>query len=74
LHEPTLSAFAGPITVWYAETSEIFDRCLLLSERLPGAEQFCALMNGKWADHGWQTNAPAGAGMAATSASARESV
>jgi type VI secretion system protein ImpM len=38
---------------WLAEASEVFDRKLLLCERLPSAEQFCAMMDGRWADHGW---------------------
>ena len=70
------SSFAGPSTVWLAEESEIFGRCLLLVDHLPSAEQFCALMNGKWTDHGWRTAVPSAAGHAGTPAAtpaARES-
>jgi type VI secretion system protein ImpM len=53
------SITAGPECVWLAEDSEIFGRCLLLGNGLPAAEQFCAMMNGKWASHGWQVRIPA---------------
>jgi hypothetical protein len=43
---------SGPGCAWLAEASEIFGRKLLLCERLPAAEQFCAMMDGRWADHG----------------------
>jgi type VI secretion system protein ImpM len=42
-----------PNSAWLAEPSELFDRTLLLCESLPSAEQFCAMMDGRWAEHGW---------------------
>ncbi len=39
---------AGPYSAWLAEESEIFGRSLMLCERLPAVEQFCAMLNGKW--------------------------
>jgi type VI secretion system protein ImpM len=44
---------AEPCGAWLAEESELFGRCLLLCEALPPAEQYCALMDGRWAEHGW---------------------
>lgn len=43
---------ASPRGAWLAEASELFGRKLLLCERLPSGEQFCAMMDGRWADHG----------------------
>ena len=42
-----------PAGVWLAEESELFGRCLLLCEALPVAEQYCAMMDGRWIEHGW---------------------
>lgn len=44
---------AEPCGVWLAEESELFGRCLLLCEELPPAEQYCAMMDGRWIEHGW---------------------
>jgi len=44
---------AEPCSVWLAEESELFGRCLLLCETLPPAEQYCAMMDGRWIEHGW---------------------
>ncbi len=44
---------AEPCGAWLAEESELFGRCLLLCESLPAAEQYCALMDGRWVEHGW---------------------
>jgi len=38
---------------WLAEASQLFERCLLLSAGLPGAGHYCAMMDGRWAEHGW---------------------
>ena len=38
----------APISAWLAEASEIFGRSLMLSEKLPGVDQVCALLNGEW--------------------------
>jgi len=40
---------------WLAEESELFGRCLALSEHLPQPQQYCAMMDGRWAEHGWKT-------------------
>ena len=39
---------AGPVSAWLAEESEIFGRSLMLCEKLPAVEQFCAMLNGEW--------------------------
>ncbi len=39
---------AAPYSAWLAEESEIFGRSLMLCERLPAVEQFCAMLNGEW--------------------------
>jgi type VI secretion system protein ImpM len=39
---------AGPYSAWLAEESEIFGRSLMLCEKLPGVEQYCAMLNGEW--------------------------
>jgi type VI secretion system protein ImpM len=42
-----------PYSAWLAQPSELFGRSLLLCESLPAGEQFCAMMNGRWLEHGW---------------------
>ena len=44
---------AEPTAAWLAEESELFGRCLLLCESLPPAEQYCAMMDGRWVERGW---------------------
>lgn len=44
---------AEPRSVWQAEESELFPRCVLLCEALPPAEQYCAMMDGRWVERGW---------------------
>ena len=44
---------AEPAAAWLAEESELFGRCLLLCEALPPAEQYCAMMDGRWVERGW---------------------
>ena len=44
---------AEPTAAWLAEDSELFGRCLLLCEALPPAEQYCAMMDGRWVERGW---------------------
>jgi len=39
---------AEPYSAWLTEESEIFGRSLMLCEKLPAAEQFCAMLNGEW--------------------------
>jgi len=39
---------ADPYSAWLAEESEIFGRSLMLCERLPAVEQFCAMLDGAW--------------------------
>ena len=45
VHEPSIA--------WLADASEFPGRCLLLCASLPSAEQYCAMINGRWAEHGW---------------------
>lgn len=56
--------FSEPCGAWIAEESELFGRCLLLCETLPPAEQYCAMMDGRWPQHGWSRRSP-GTGAAA---------
>lgn len=42
---------AAPYSAWLAEESEIFGRSLMLCEKLPGVDQFCAMLNGEWQGH-----------------------
>lgn len=44
---------AEPCAAWLAEESEVFGRCMLLCESLPPAEQYCAMMDGRWVERGW---------------------
>ena len=39
---------AAPYSAWLAEESEIFGRSLMLCEKLPAVDQFCAMLNGEW--------------------------
>jgi type VI secretion system protein ImpM len=39
---------AAPYSAWLAEESEIFGRSLMLCEKLPEVDQFCAMLNGEW--------------------------
>jgi type VI secretion system protein ImpM len=43
-----------PYSAWLAEPSEVFGRALLLCESLPGGDAFCAMMDGRWVEHGWK--------------------
>ncbi len=47
------SRLTEPAGIWLAEESELFGRCLLLCETLPPAEQYCAMMDGRWVERGW---------------------
>ncbi len=42
-----------PRAAWLAEPSEVCARTLLLCGELPPAEQLCAMLNGRWLEHGW---------------------
>jgi type VI secretion system protein ImpM len=44
---------AEPMAAWLAEESEMFGRCVLLCEALPPAEQYSAMMDGRWVERGW---------------------
>ncbi|MGH8725976.1 MAG: hypothetical protein ACREU1_14060, partial [Burkholderiales bacterium] len=50
---PVAARLCEPYSAWLAEPSELFGRSLLLCESLPAGEQFCAMMNGRWVEHGW---------------------
>jgi type VI secretion system protein ImpM len=47
------SRLVEPSCVWLAEPSDVFGACLLAGESLPPAEEFCALLDGHWSEHGW---------------------
>lgn len=44
---------AEPAAAWLAEESEVLGRSLLLCEKLPSGELWCAMMDGRWNEHGW---------------------
>ena len=46
---------SAPRAAWLAPESELFSRCLALSMGLPAPQQYCAMMDGCWAEHGWKT-------------------
>ena len=48
-----LQVRAGPRSAWLAEECEVLGRSLLFCRPLPGAAQYCALMDGRWLEHGW---------------------
>jgi type VI secretion system protein ImpM len=39
---------AEPYSAWLAEESEVFGRSLMLCEKLPAVDQYCAMLNGQW--------------------------
>jgi hypothetical protein len=45
---------AEPCGAWLAEESEMLGRSLLFCESLPPAQQYCAMMDGRWVEHGWE--------------------
>jgi type VI secretion system protein ImpM len=48
-----LPAQGEPCSAWLAEESEVLGRSLLFCSPLPGAGPYCALMDGRWLEHGW---------------------
>lgn len=42
-----------PRAAWLAEPSEVIGRSLVLCDELPAGERLCAMMNGRWLEHGW---------------------
>jgi type VI secretion system protein ImpM len=44
---------AEPAAIWCAPQCEVFSPCVLLCEALPAAEQYGAMMDGRWLEHGW---------------------
>ena len=47
------TALAEPCAAWLAEPSQVLGGSLLLGEALPSGEHFCAMMDGRWREHGW---------------------
>src|SRR5262249_51929772 len=50
---PGSARLAGASSAWLAEESEVLPRSLLLCEGLPAGDLFCAMMDGRWSEHGW---------------------
>jgi type VI secretion system protein ImpM len=44
---------AEPAAIWSTPECEVFSPCVLLCEALPAPEQYCAMMDGRWIEHGW---------------------
>jgi len=40
-------------SAWLTEESEVLERSLLLCDGLPAAGQYCAMMDGRFSEHGW---------------------
>ncbi len=40
-------------TFWWNEGSEAYQPNMLLSDKLPAMDQFCALLDGSWQEHQW---------------------
>jgi type VI secretion system protein ImpM len=53
---------AEPAAAWLAEPSEVMERHVLLTETLPSAAAFCAMMDGHWLEHGWENRELRGGG------------
>ena len=51
--ESIVVQLAEPCAVWLPGDSEMIERRALLCERLPSAEQYCGMMEGRWREHGW---------------------
>jgi len=51
--ESIVVQLAEPCAVWLPGESEMLERRALLCERLPSAEQYCGMMEGRWREHGW---------------------
>ena len=51
--ESIVVQLAEPCAVWLPGESEMIERRALLCERLPSAEQYCGMMEGRWREHGW---------------------
>jgi type VI secretion system protein ImpM len=49
-----LHARFRPVTLWWSEGSQASAPSWLTMRGLPLAEQFAALLNGRWAQYGWQ--------------------
>ena len=45
---------AATRAAWLTEACGLFERSLLLCERLPAAEQYCAMIDARWAERGWR--------------------
>lgn len=41
--------------VWYDASPHALERVLLVTKTLPSPQHFCALLDGRWAAHGWET-------------------
>jgi type VI secretion system ImpM family protein len=40
-------------TFWWNEGSEAYQPSILMSDKLPAMDQFCALLDGSWQEHKW---------------------
>lgn len=40
-------------TFWWNEGSEAYQPSILMSDKLPAMDQFCALLDGSWQEHQW---------------------
>lgn len=54
---PAAHGAACARTLWWTAGSEIAPACVLASDSLPDDARFCALLDGRWPDHGWPADA-----------------
>lgn len=57
LGEHAGASLVAPVDIpaaWAAEESEVLGRWLLATEGLPPPQACCAMMDGRWAEHGWE--------------------
>lgn len=59
---PIAERMCEPNAAWLCEESEVMARCLLLTEGLPPPAAFCAMMDGRWPEHGWGSRELRGGG------------
>lgn len=53
-----LQVAIGPwYCVWYDAGAHVTQRVLLVTRGLPSARLYCAMLDGRWVDHGWQGEA-----------------
>ena len=50
-----LEGVAQHFALWWTTGSEVRPACVLASDSLPAGGRFCALLDGRWTEHGWSS-------------------